>query len=213
MRLFNEILIWENKRRVQKLFEFRADVVEYFSNSKYEWMNRDRVENDKSQAARQKLNRALEYTHDVLICSGTGTRIRYTPPAAIGGYIQDLDLVENIFNLQNYQISPHNLLDIIDRAIGIYESDQSSAVIRALNPFFYLEIFLDWISTVPFKLLAKLGFNQVKAQESFIGRIFKGLVYLITALASILTVLQLIDHLDPAKELIRKIIAVLVAYF
>lgn len=213
MRFFNEILIWENKRRVQKLLEFRSDVVEYFSNSKYEWMNRDRVENDKSQAARQKLNRALEYTHDVLICSGTGTRIRYTPPAAIGGYIQDLDLVENIFNLQNYQISPNNLLDIIDRAIGIYESDQSSAVIRVLNPFFYLEIFLDWISMVPFKLLAKLGFNQVKAQESFIGKIFKGLVYLITALASILTVLQLIDHLDPAKELIRKIIAVLVAYF
>lgn len=213
MRFFNEILIWENKRRVQKLLEFRSDVVEYFSNSKYEWMNRDRVENDKSQAARQKLNRSLEYTHDVLICSGTGTRIRYTPPAAIGGYIQDLDLVENIFNLQNYQISPNNLLDIIDRAIGIYESDQSSAVIRVLNPFFYLEIFLDWISTIPFKLLAKLGFNQVKAQESFIGKIFKGLVYLVTALASILTVLQLIDHLDPAKELIRKTIAVLAAYF
>lgn len=213
MRFFNEILIWENKRRVQKLLEFRSDVVEYFSNSKYDWMNRERIENDKSKAARQKLNRALEYAHDVLICSGTGTQIRYTPPAAIGGYIQDLDLVENIFNLQNYQISHNNLLDIIDRAIGIYESDQSSAVIRVVNPFFYLEIFLDWISTIPFKLLAKLGFNQVKAQESFIGKIFKGLVYLITALASFLTVLQLIDHLDPAKDLIRKIIAVLAVYF
>jgi len=58
-----------------------------------------------------------------------------------------------------------------------------------------------------------LGFNQINAEESFIGKIFKGFVYLITALASILTVLQLIDHLDPAKELIRKFIAVLTGYF
>ncbi len=203
MRTYNEILVWENNRRLKRLNDFRIVVEKYFQQSSHHWMNRERTESPESEAVRATINRHLDEIHSILICAGVGVQIRYTPSATRGGYVQDIDILENIFNLHHFQIGANQLLDIIDRGIGVYETDHKPAVLRTINPIFYLQNILNWVVMIPFNLIGKVGFNQKKIENSMLGRLFKASIYIVTALASFLTVLQLIDLLDLVKALFK----------
>jgi hypothetical protein len=205
MSYYTKLLPWENSRRLTKLAEFRDLVIQYFDNSRAEWMVDERIEKPEAGAARVDINRMMDEVHDILLYSGINPSIRYTPPAVIGGYIQNIDLVQNIYNLHRFRISPNNLLDFIDRAIGIYERNERAAFLRAINPFFYLGLVFDFVARIPFVLVGRMGFNRKKAEESLPGRVVKGAVYIITALASILTVLQLLDYLGPVKLAVKNL--------
>lgn len=61
------------------------------------------------------------------------------------------------------------------------------------------------MARIPFVLIGRAGFNRQKAEESLAGRVIKGVIYIITALASLLTVLQLLDYLEPAKEMVKNV--------
>ncbi len=205
MTYYTKILPWENNSRLDKLAEFRALVIEYFNNSHAEWMVDERIEQPKAEEARVKINRMMNGVHDIILYAGVNPSIRYTPPPAVGGYIQNIGLVQNIFNLHRFQIAPNNLLDFIDRAIGIYENNSGPAFRRAINPFFYVGLVFDLVARIPFVLVGRAGFNRKKAEESLVGRVTKGVIYIITALASLLTVLQLLDYLKPAKEVVKNV--------
>lgn len=91
--------------------------------------------------------------------------------------------------------------DIVDRSIGIYQSDLSSCFRRTINPFWWIAKLVTWIVSLPFKLLGTIGFNQKKAEESLLGKIIKGLLYLIMVFASLLTILDLLGLLDGFKKI------------
>jgi hypothetical protein len=206
MTYYKKILFWENNDRHKRLLEFRALVLDYFNNSKADWMVDERIEKPKAQEARVQINRVLDGIHDLILYAGIDPSVLYTPPPAVGGYRQNIDLVNNIFNLHRFQISPNSLLDIVDRAIGIYYNNSGPAFRRTINPFFYLGLVFDAIAGSPFMLLGRAGFNRKKAEESLVGRLIKGSIYLISALASLLTVLQLLGYLESAKMLIEHIV-------
>lgn len=203
VKFYTKILIWENKRRLDKLIEFRNLIIEYFNNSRVEWMVAERIEKEAARSARVKINRIINETHSIILLSGINPTIRYTPPPAVGGYIQKIDVIQNIFNLNRFQIGVDPVLDFIDRAIGIYQSNQKSALIRTFNPFFYLGWVLDVISDLPFIAIGKLGFNREKVESSAIGRLVKGIFYLITVIAAFLTTLQLLGFLGPVKQFVH----------
>ena len=206
MKIYTKILYWENRNRLRKLNSFRALVIDYFDNSRAEWMVQERIEQPPAQLARVQINRLVDGIHDILYCAGISPVIRYTPPPAVGGHIQKIDILHNIFNLTGYSISSSNLLDYLDRAIGIYEGDKGPAILRTINPFFYLGIVLDWIVRFPFNLIGRAGFNREKIEESIAGRVTKVVLYVSTVSASTLTVLQLLDHLEPVKTFIKSIV-------
>lgn len=199
------ILPWENNRRLEKLTEFRALVIQYFNKSRAEWMVDERIEQPAAEGARVKINRMMDEAHDIILYSGVNPSIRYTPPAVVGGYIQNIDLVQNVFNLHRFQITANNLLDFIDRSIGIYESNKRPAHLRAINPFFYLGLAFDLVARIPFVLIGRAGFNRQKVEESLAGRLVKGSIYIVTAMASLLTVLQLLDYLEPFKQVVKNV--------
>lgn len=205
MTYFTKILPRENNSRLDRLAEFRDLVIQYFDNTRAEWMVDEPIEQLAAKKARVKINRTIDGIHDIMLYAGINPSLRYTPPPAIGGYSQNIDIVNNIFNLHRFRISPDNLLDFIDRAIGIYENNANSAVLRAVNPFFYLGLVLDLVARIPFVLLGRVGFNRQKAEESLAGRLSKGIIYIITALAALLTVLQLLDCLEPVKAAIKSL--------
>ncbi|HZF69432.1 hypothetical protein, partial [Sulfuricurvum sp.] len=129
-----------------------------------------------------------------------------TPPPAVGGYAKRVDLIHNIFNLHSFQIPADAVIDIIDRAIGRYEINYKPALIRVINPFYYLGMLFDVIIELPFIALGKVGFNREKAESSVLGKIVKGTLYLITVIAAFLTILQLLDFLDPFKLFIHELL-------
>lgn len=206
MRYYTKILFWENNRRLKKLIEFRNLVIEYFNNSQANWGMDPRIEKAPARAARVQINRVRDQIHDIILHSGINPTLAHAPPPAIGGYVMPVDVIQNIFFLDRFQIEANVILDFIERSIGVYESNHKSAIARTFNPFFYLGLLFDTISELPFIAIGKLGFNRRKMEESAIGRLFKGVLYLITVVAAFLTILQLLDLLGPVKQFVHELL-------
>ncbi len=168
-------------------------------------MVEDRIESEEAITARVQINRSLNKCHSVVVLAGISTVITYTPPPAVGGYVQKLDIIINMFSLHNYQIPPSTLFDNLDRAIGVYEGDETSSVIRTFNPFYWFGLFLDLIVEIPFSFLSKSGFNSKAIRGSVFGKITTALIYMVTALASFLTILQLTGFLDSFNAFFKSI--------
>jgi hypothetical protein len=167
-------VLWYKKRTIfgnlicqKKLYAFRSDLVTYFSNLEHDYAS-EIVENSTAKQIRSKINRSLSEAHDILAGSEISMNLTYTPPAMIGGYIQNIDLVANVFNLHRYMIEPNNLLDLVDRAIGVYESDQKLALVRTFNPLFWFVRLLDALVSIPFLFFQKAGLSTKKFEESFL---------------------------------------------
>ena len=205
MRYYTKILIWENKRRLNKLREFRPLMIRYFNNSQVGFGG-GRVEESAAKEARREINLLRGEIHSIILNSGIDPSFSWTPPAAVGDDETEIDLIEDIFNLDQFDIGPNNLLDLIDRAIGIYDANRKSAFVRTFNPFFYLGLVLDTISDLPFIAIGILGFNRQKIKTSAIGRLVKGILYLAIIVAAVLTILHLLDFVEPIKQFVHKLL-------
>ena len=212
MRHYTKILVWESERRLNKLRKFRQLVIEYFNNIDVDWLSDRRSENQAAQVTRSKINRIMAEVHAIILHSGTIPILTVTPPPAVGGYRTNVDLIDNIFNLDRFYIGEgiyrecNDILDFIDRAIGIYDSNHESVLVRLFNPFFYLGLVFDAISDLPFIAIGKLGFNRQKAEASIMGRIVKSVLYFLPIVAAGLAILQHLDLLEPVKQFVHKLL-------
>lgn len=161
------------------------------------------IENQQAIETRRQINLLIDKVHFIVMSAGILPVMHYTPPPAVGDLARNIDLIYNIFNLHRFQIEPQYLLDFIDRAIGIYEDDKFNALLRTLNPLFWISLILDYIASLPFKFIGKIGFNQSKVESSVVGRLVKGVFYLITVLASFLTALDLLGYREKFLLLIK----------
>lgn len=134
MLWYKKITAWENARRRKVLTEFCNDVVPYFDNSKSHWQVEERIENPKAQEARERLNRILHDVGNILMRAGVPTGVQYTPPPMIGGYIQNIDIILSLFDLDQYEISSKRVIDVVDRSLGVYEADWTAVRFRTFNP-------------------------------------------------------------------------------
>jgi len=196
-RCYRKIPIWENRRRVELLTKFRSLIVEYFNNVSFEYSIP--IENRVAKDARRNINLILNEVNSVIISAGIKTVAYYSG----GGSGGSIDLIQNVFNLHYYLIGYEQVLDMVDRAIGVYESDKSNALLRTLNPLFWISLILDYIVSLPFKFVGKMGFNQSRIESSIVGRIVKGIFYLVTVLASFLTALDLLGYREKFLSLIK----------
>ncbi len=205
MRYYTKILIWGNKRRLNKLREFRPLMIRYFNNSRVGFGG-GRVEDSAAKEARREINLLRDEIHSIILNSGIDPSFSWTPPAAVGDDETEIDLIEDVFNLDQFDIGPNNLLDLIDRAIGKYDANRKSAFVRTFNPFFYLGLVLDTISDLPFIAIGILGFNRQKMKASVVGRLVKGILYLTIIVAAVFTILHLLDFVEPIKQFVHKLL-------
>ncbi len=208
MRYHTKILIWENKRRLNKLRAFRSLVIRYFNNSRVGFGG-GRVEESAAKEARHEINRLGDEIHSIILNSEINPLFSWTPPSGVGGDETGIDLIENIFTLDQFDIGPNNLLACIDRAIEKYDSGRKSTFVRTLNPFFYLGRVLDTITDLPFIIIGVLGFNRQKMKASAIGRLVKGILYLIIIVAAVLAILHLLGFVEPVKQFVHKLLALI----
>lgn len=204
-------MTWYKKRTIlgnryccNKLCDFRSDVIEYFNNVTYDRFNRYLAENEAASRMRPRINESLHEAHEIVVSTGVNPVLTYSPPPAIGGYRQNIDIFHNIFNMYRYEIEPNDLLDFIDRAIGRYESDRLNSIARTFNPFFWFGRFLDLIVSIPFRFLKKAGVSTKLIEDSVVGKLAKFILYIVTLVASILTILQLLGYLDSFNLFIKK---------
>lgn len=205
MKRYKDIPICENLRRKEKLIKFRNLVVEYFDNIEYlGFSGREIKENIRASQLRSEINLILYEIHSIIKSAGVSLDMFYSPPPAIGGIAGNIDLVANLFNLNKFRLGPRYSIDVIEKAIGVYQNDKINALIRTINPFYWLIRLLDCIASLPFIILGQVGFNKDRLESSFVGRLFKGFLYLITVFAAFLTILEKLNYLEWFKKLVFK---------
>ena len=180
-------------------------MIRYFNNSRIGFGG-GRVEGSAAKEARREINRFREKIHTIILNSEISPVFSWTPPAAVGGDETEIDLIEDIFDLDQFDIGPNNVLGCIDRAIEKYDSNRKSAFVRTFNPFFYLGVVLNTISDLPFIVIGILGFNRQKIRASVVGRLVKGIIYLIIIIAAVLEILHLLDLLNPVRQFAHKLL-------
>ncbi|HOC94363.1 MAG TPA: hypothetical protein PKH33_18575, partial [bacterium] len=92
---------------------------------------------------------------------------------------------------------PH-VVDILDRAIGMYETDRLSSIWRTFNPLFWLGLLIDRIMTITVKIFQP-EYDSEKIEASKSGRIIKGVIQLVFFAAAFLAILDYIGWLDSLK--------------
>ncbi len=98
MLYYTRIPFWINKSRLSFLKDFRDDLERYFNNSRFEWMADARIEEPEARNARVEINRNMDEAYRIILSSGVNPTLRYTPPAATGGYIQDINVIPKTCN-------------------------------------------------------------------------------------------------------------------
>ena len=198
MNSYRNIPIWENVRRVEVLQEFRNEVVSYFNNSSALELGEGRREKTDAVQARQRINLTSNEAERIIVAAGISPIITWSPPSAVGGYVQQIHVFPNLFELDRFRIPPGHAVDFIERAIGVYQFDHKAALRRTINPFWWLKRSLLWLLSIPFGLLGAVGFDAGRAEGSFLGKIFK----LLLATSAVLTILNNLGWLEEAKALL-----------
>ena len=183
-------------------------MIRYFNNSRIGFGG-GRVEESAAKDAKRDLNRLRDEIHSIILNSEMDPSFSWTRPAAAGGNDTEIDLIENLFNLDQFDIGPSNVLGIIDKTIGQHDSNRKSAFIRTLNPFFYIGVALDTISDLPFIFVGLFGFNRKKIRTSAIGRPIKAILYLTTIIAALLAILHFSGFLEPTSQYISKLLGLI----
>ncbi len=179
MQKYQKITFWENKNRQKYLNEFKEFINKYFNSIGYGTYG-DIIDNKNSLVVREKINKNVNKAQDFMASVNIAPIVEYTAPPMAGGYTKRLDPFENIFNLQQYNLDKQVLVDSLNNAIGIYENDLFNSYLRTFNPFFWLIELINFVTSLPSKLLADSGLiNKSSKNGSMILKIIKFLSDLI----------------------------------
>jgi hypothetical protein len=165
-------------------------------------------ETNASLAYRSQLNALISSVESYVRQSDTTDTYLYRAPPVVGGYAQNISVIQNIFSLHSNQISPLVLFDVLERSIADYSNDINYAWIRTFNPIYWIGVFIHYLASFPFKLLTSVGFNGEKAKHSLLGKVIMLLINvvgaLITALSGVVTILAAINRLEWVQPLLLK---------
>jgi hypothetical protein len=166
-------------------------------------------ETSASLAYRSQINELIGNVEFYVGESDTTDTYLYIAPPVIGGYKQHIPLIQNIFSLHSYQISPLVLFDVLERSIADYRYDITYAWIRTFNPIYWIGSLIHYLAIAPFKLLTTAGFNGERAQHSIAGKVIMLLINvvgaLIAALSGLVTILPVINKMEWAQPLLLKL--------
>ncbi|KCZ96572.1 hypothetical protein HPO_19180 [Hyphomonas polymorpha PS728] len=176
---YKSITIFENRKRVRALSAFRANVER--------WIEVNLADNAETAALRRSINLTLVDARKFTVFAGIGVSGQQFPAPAVGGAIVPFDLFADIFGPNRIFGSHNRLIDSIDRAIGVYESDQQAANFRTFNPFWWIGKGLTWLARTPFMIAGAAGFDTTKAENSVLGKLVRLTVWLGGAAATIVT--------------------------
>lgn len=182
MLMYRRIHIWENRRRLTVLYRFR-DLVEEWGSSPA--LGQVRVD----------INRLVEDVSAIIFAARISPVFHWEPPAIVGGPKRKIDVVANLFHLADFDIPEVTVLDTVDRAIGKYEKDQTSTLMRTINPIYWIARILDYTVRIPFLFLRRAGFDVGRIEASFLGRTVRFVVYVVIAFAALLQVFSLLGYI------------------
>ena len=194
---YKRMTIFQNLERTRTLVKFKKLIETYFANLDQGAFGLETTENPIAKRDRSQLNLRLENVRRALDSVETypaAPNVRRSTAYEPSG---EIDLLENIFSLQQHKVDPKTLVDHIERAIGIYTTDRFGASVRTLNPFFWLSILIDYTARLPFFLLGSLGLDRDRLEGAALGKLLKGFFRVAVLLALLVGLIHYLGLLDP----------------
>lgn len=137
MKNYKNFTIVGNRARANTLRKFRKLIINYFNNSERVGL-RDVRENEEAAQSRSEINLLLKKAYRTIREARVSTVIFYTPPPITRQPPVNFNVMHNIFNSRFYEVRPQDIVDFIDKALGVYECDKIYSIFRAINPLFWL---------------------------------------------------------------------------
>jgi len=177
---------WQYSKEIEQLKEFKDTYLHYTNLVRLR--NITQEQRSERLALREKINNTLCEIEDYVRKSGVPISVYYSPPPAVGGLAGTIHIFQQIFHLGQFDITPQMIFDALDRSIGNYKYLQTKFKKRIFNPFY-------WIGEVirlPFHLFKFAGFNSVKIEKSFGGKLYKFVVGFIAFIGAVIQILNFI---------------------
>jgi len=192
------MLYWEAKRQLEFLRLFRQKVVDYHNNAEWDHAGNDYDENPEAVSFRQQINEDIPEVITTCQKVGESTIVYHSQHG-------EIDVLTNIFRLPSLEMDINQLLDRLDRAIGVYRYAVSYLWPRLFNPFYWIGKGLAFIGSVPFRVLRIAGFKIEQAETSLTGKLVKAIISFLTIISLLLGILQMLDLLAPVVTAIKRL--------
>jgi len=206
---YRRMTVFQNLDRTRMLVKFKKLIETYYANLDRGAFGLNAKENLIAKRTRSQLNLMLEKVkgalHSVEIYPTAPQQIRRAAYEPSG----EIDLLENIFSLQQRKVEPQTLVDHVERAIGRYTGDRFSASLRTLNPLFWLSILLIYTARLPLFILGSLGLDRDRLEGSALGILFKGFFRVAVFLALLAGGMHYVGFLEPLKSRAQELFTLL----
>lgn len=166
---------WSNWSRRRFLIRVRSTLESYFSAVTYEAFPFRVVESDEARRIREGLEASLSHCRGIVHASGAVPLVRYAPGERAGDF-EPVDLLSVVFELGHYSLRKEDVFEALDAAIRAYEDGRAAAMVRTVNPLYWLGMGLFLVEMLPFLLMRPFGVSPGRVASSTPGRIVRLLV-------------------------------------
>ncbi|MFQ5535874.1 MAG: hypothetical protein ACE5GJ_00345 [Gemmatimonadota bacterium] len=177
MLAWNRIPYWSHRRRLALLRRFRRDLQRYRSDLEFYAFPFRSMEGEEAREIRTALEPLLPRVRRVIETTGQ-VHIRRIAPGGQVGAVKEVNVVTEAFHLDEYHLTLDDLVRVLDEAIAVYQRGSARALLRTLNPLFWVEVLLSAVEVIPFLPLALVGVNPARAAHSRAGMWVRHLVRL-----------------------------------
>jgi hypothetical protein len=198
---YDKIPIWENKRRIKELTFWRDLWLTFASNRPL--VSPKTGQPFSFEERRGELNRRIPAVREmVTLAEVHAVRDWMT----VGKQTKTLrvDILEQFWYVERLWLSFQAPSDVVDEAIGKYQSDQRRSWIRTFNPFYWISRLIDWLISEAFNVVKIFGGNPETARASQLGRVINAFGQFIAWIAgivvAIVTVLWFLGFDKPIRN-------------
>ena len=200
---FDKIPIWENKQRIKDLTFWRDLWLEGMFQAINVLISPPTGKPFTSEERLTELNRRIPAVREMVkLAEIPTTRDWITsrkddPPVRV-------DILEQFWYVEKLRISARAPSDVVDEAIGKYQSDQRQSWVRTFNPFYWLALFIDWLIGEAFNVVTIFGGTPQNARNSALGRKIiaaaRFIGWLIAVAAAVCTILEFLGFQTPIRN-------------
>ena len=186
----SDLLYWVVRKRIAILLRFQEEYGKYISHSSSLRVAGSMPSDEAGVLARADLNLMLNEVSNYLREADCYPTVRYREAPVSGGRVMSIDVIQNLFRLNSFEIPDMVVTDYLQRAIGHYQNDLLPSLLRTINPFWWLWRGLRSVIGVPFVLLGWAGYDRDRAESSQVGRLFKFIVAIATITVGLIAFLD-----------------------
>jgi hypothetical protein len=164
MKPHDQLTIFRNLHRARELREFRDLVGTYFERSERD-VNDMPMDWEGAQSARSRINQMMPRVLQIVRAAGLGGWAGAVATTDPGLALGRVEVLQRIFSARHGDGLDQEIIDVLDMALGVYESGRLAAFARTINPLHYAGTILGFLARAPRKLFASLGFRPSRGSR------------------------------------------------